>query len=254
MTNAKKVWTHDDCAPDAESTKEAYHRITGEPFAREDAVSATDHGDADEYLMQNGYRVVFSYPGASCIYAPESATPSPDAGAGTRLCADPKCGHAERWHPFDGPCEIDPHRLGSRPCTCQHFVAPVSPPSALEVETDERIVKCAARLKALDDAPSFSQQAQKAESAFRFMAISDVRYLLGRVAALTSEHARLTAEIARLEEVVLRADGLAFAAHTAIQGKGPLNAKQHLELLKGAWGRYCAARSPQQREGGNDGR
>jgi hypothetical protein len=72
MTKAKPVWTHDECAPDAESTKEAYHRITGETFARGDAVSETDHGDALEFLMKNGYRVIFSYPGASCIYAPEA--------------------------------------------------------------------------------------------------------------------------------------------------------------------------------------
>jgi hypothetical protein len=136
-----------------------------------------------------------------------------------------------------------------------HVVAARTPaPSALEVETLTNaacgVVKALAESKAVweryPNSGAFEaarKAVEKARSEFAIECRPE------RILALTSENARLTAEVARLgeENARLGADLATVKQYEKIGARDLSDAWEEIRKLR-------AARSPQQSEGGNDGR
>ena len=71
MTRERRLWAEDDAtcySADHETLRKAWHRLFGEDF---DVVKVRaekiDHGDADEYRLQDGRVAIATYPGNSEI-------------------------------------------------------------------------------------------------------------------------------------------------------------------------------------------
>lgn len=69
MKHGKTLWMEDDCAPDTEQFGQAFERLFGRPFKRDEVTDVDDEGDGEWLKLSDGTVCYLSYPGNSAIYA-----------------------------------------------------------------------------------------------------------------------------------------------------------------------------------------